>query len=103
MWVHSLNECGYNGNLLQAKLEKQREEDAPFTQPHSKERIEMLRKASTHGKKFLATRGSHVMSPTKWNQLVELRKRKYGEEGVTAAAEEVVGVADEVFGATEGV
>ena len=243
--VHSLNECGYNGNLLQAKLEKQREEDAPFTQPHSKERIEMLRKASTHGKKFLATRGSHVMnndffvaaelnlvqseieqlerekrkriaamntkekaekimskksdivasfqfdalpkadvdtllrwhgivpgkqmtpdtkfshlrrifeskkpppemerwsaedeerlqnlrgkeismedtavgrkkivleqqlsaatlsmSPTKWNQLVELRKRKYGEEGVTAAAEEVVGVADEVFGATEGV
>ena len=30
-------------------------------------------------------------------------KRKYGEEGVTAAAEEVVGVADEVFGATEGV
>ena len=43
------------------------------------------------------------MSPTKWNQLVELRKRKYGEEGVTAAAEEVVGVADEVFGATEGV
>ena len=243
--VHSLNECGYNGNLLQAKLEKQREEDAPFTQPHSKERIEMLRKASTHGKKFLATRGSHVMnndffvaaelnldqseieqlerekrkrnsamntqekaekilmkksdslqsfefdrlpktdvdtllrwhgivpgkqmtpdtkfshlrrifeskkpppemerwsaedeerlqnlrgkeismedtavgrkkivleqqlsaatlsmSPTKWNQLVELRKRKYGEEGVTAAAEEVVGVTDEVFGATEGV
>ncbi len=43
------------------------------------------------------------MSPTKWNQLVELRKRKYGEDGVTAAAEEVVGVADEVFGATEGV
>lgn len=43
------------------------------------------------------------MSPTKWNQLVELWKRKYGEEGVTAAAEEVVGVADEVFGATEGV
>jgi hypothetical protein len=60
--VHSLNECGYNGNLLQAKLEKQREEDAPFTQPHSKERIEMLRKASTHGKKILATRGSHVMN-----------------------------------------
>ena len=43
------------------------------------------------------------MSPTKWNQLVELRKRKYGEEGVTAAAEEVVGVTDEVFWATEGV
>ena len=43
------------------------------------------------------------MSPTKWNQLVELQKRKYGEEEVTAAAEEVVGAAEEVFGATDGV
>ena len=43
------------------------------------------------------------MSPTKWNQLVELRKHKYREEEVTVAAEEVVGVAKEVFGATEGV
>ena len=43
------------------------------------------------------------MSPTKWNQLLELRKRKYGEEEVTEAAEEVVGVAEEVFGSTEGV
>ena len=43
------------------------------------------------------------LSPAKWNQLVELRKRKYGEEEVTAAAEEVVGVAEEVVGDTEGV
>ena len=43
------------------------------------------------------------MSPTKWNQLLELRKRTYGEEEVTEAAEEVIGVAEEVFGSTEGV
>ncbi len=43
------------------------------------------------------------MSPTKWNQLVELQKRKYGEEEVTAAAEEVVGVAEEVVGDTVGI
>ncbi len=43
------------------------------------------------------------MSPTKWNQLVELRKHKYGEEEVTAAAEEVVQVDEEVFGDTEGI
>jgi hypothetical protein len=30
-------------------------------QPHSKERNEMLRKATTHGKNILATRGGHVM------------------------------------------
>ncbi len=43
------------------------------------------------------------MSPTKWNQLVELWKRKYGEEEVTAAAEEVVQVDKEAFGDTEGI
>jgi hypothetical protein len=43
------------------KLEEQREEEAPLTQLHSKEQIEMLRKATTHGKN-LATRGGHVMN-----------------------------------------
>jgi hypothetical protein len=36
------------------------------------------------------------MSPTKWNELLEIRKRKWGEEGV-------VGATDEVLGGAEGV
>jgi len=32
------------------------------------------------------------MSPTKWNVLLEIRKRKWGKEGVVRAAEEVIGV-----------
>ena len=48
--VHALTECGYNSQLLTVKLEEQREEEAPLMQPHSKEQIEMLRKATTHGK-----------------------------------------------------
>ena len=31
------------------------------------------------------------MSPTKWNELLEIRKRKWGKEGVVGAAEEVIG------------
>jgi hypothetical protein len=38
------------------------------------------------------------MSSTKWNQLVQLRKHKYGEEEVTAAAEEVVQVDEKSLG-----
>jgi hypothetical protein len=30
------------------------------------------------------------MSPTKWNELLEIRKRKWGEEGVDGATDEVV-------------
>jgi hypothetical protein len=36
------------------------------------------------------------MSPTKWNELLEIRKRKWGEE-------EVVGASDDVIGGAEGV
>ena len=30
------------------------------------------------------------MSPTKWNKLLEIQKRKWGEEGVVGATDEVV-------------
>ena len=30
------------------------------------------------------------MSPTKWNELLEIRKQKWGEEGVAGATDEVM-------------
>ncbi len=36
------------------------------------------------------------MSPTKWNELLEIRKQKWGKEGVVEAAEEVIGGAEGV-------
>ena len=36
------------------------------------------------------------MSPTKWNELLEIRKQKWGKE-------EVVGATDDVIGGAEGV
>jgi hypothetical protein len=55
--IHALMKCGYNGQLLKVKLEEQREEEAPLMQPHSKEQIEMLRKATTHSRKILPQEG----------------------------------------------
>ncbi len=60
--VHALNEMGYAGHLLAVKIEDDREEAVPLTQPQSKERIEVMRRATTHTKKFLATKGEHVMT-----------------------------------------
>jgi superfamily II DNA helicase RecQ len=48
--------------LLAVKIEDDREEAVPLTQPQSKERIEVMRRATTHMKKFLATKGEHVMT-----------------------------------------
>ena len=60
--VYSLTEAGYDGNQLQAlvaiKLTELR--TAPITEQMSRERIELLARANTHGKKFFATGGSHV-------------------------------------------
>jgi hypothetical protein len=36
------------------------------------------------------------MSPTKWNELLEIRKQKWGKEGAVWAAEEVIGGAEGV-------
>jgi hypothetical protein len=60
--VNALNAMGYAGHLLAAKIEDDREEAVPLTQPQSKERIEVMRRATTHTKKFLATKGEHVMT-----------------------------------------
>ena len=60
--VHALNKMGYAGNLPAVKIEDDREEAVPLTQPQSKERIEVMQRATTHTKKFLATKGEHVMT-----------------------------------------
>ena len=36
------------------------------------------------------------MSPTKWNELLEIRKRKWGEEEVVRASDDVIGGAEGV-------
>jgi len=36
------------------------------------------------------------MSPTKWNELLEIQKQKWGKEGVVGAAEEVIGGTEKV-------
>ena len=60
--VYALVEGGYNGTALQALLKAVPEAHTMtgITERHSKERIQLLAKANTHGKKFYATGGSHV-------------------------------------------
>ena len=60
--VYVLIEGGYNGSALQALLKAVPEahDTTSITERHSRERIALLAKANTHGKKFFATGGSHV-------------------------------------------
>lgn len=62
--VYALTEGGYKGSALQALLKAVPEANVlnPITERHSKERILLLAKANTHGKKFFTTGGSHVCS-----------------------------------------
>ena len=60
--MHALNKMGYAGHLLAVKIEDDREEAVALTQPQSKEQIEVMQRAMTHTKKFLATKGEHVMT-----------------------------------------
>jgi len=53
---------GYAGHFLAVKIEDDWEEAVPLTQLQSKERIEIVRRATTHTKKFLTTKGEHVMT-----------------------------------------
>jgi hypothetical protein len=62
--VYALTEAGYDGSALQALVTIRPAESrtGTITQRNSRERIELLSKANTHGKKFFATGGSHVCS-----------------------------------------
>ena len=62
--VYALTEAGYNGLALQAlvAIKPAERRMTPITKRMSRERIELLARANTHGKKFFATGGSHVCS-----------------------------------------
>ena len=62
--VYSLTEAGYDGSALQAlvAIKPAERRMTPITERMSRERIELLARANTHGKKFFATGGSHVCS-----------------------------------------
>jgi hypothetical protein len=62
--IYSLTEAGYDGPALQALVAIKPTERwmAPITERMSRERIELLAHANTHGKKFFARGGSHVCS-----------------------------------------
>ena len=60
--VMMLNTRGLRGDLLQATLERKKPSRIPLTLPNSKERIQLLAKAKSHGQKFFVTRGSHYTS-----------------------------------------
>ena len=45
--THALTQGGYSGKILKATIIKRKAEE--ITAPHSKERIELLMKAGTHG------------------------------------------------------
>ncbi len=69
-----LQHLGYDGSLLRVKLRKHATKVA-VTVPHSKERLEALAAASTHGAFFAATGGEHFTADDVFKQ-AELVKRK---------------------------
>jgi hypothetical protein len=56
--MRTLDNIGYKGGLLRVKIKCDREYVIPLTVTHSKERLELLRNASTHSSKLLVTRGN---------------------------------------------
>jgi len=61
--VYSLTEAGCDGSKLQALVAVRpaiNRMGGLITERMSKERIELLARANTHGKKFFMTGGSHV-------------------------------------------
>ncbi len=62
--VYSLTEASYDGSQLQALVAVGPADTwaGPITEWMSKEQIELLARANTHGKELFATGGSHVCS-----------------------------------------
>ena len=85
MSVAALNHLGYNGVHLQAKVkEKKVSVRAKLTHPQTKERVESLSVAKTHGERFLVTGGSHLNSDDAF-KAVEMNSRR--AESIKATAE----------------
>ncbi len=82
--MHALTKGGYNSKLLN-KATIIEQETIMLTEPHSKERIEELTKATTHGANFLAMGGAHLMTDDLFiaaqktkseKEIIELEKEK---------------------------
>lgn len=58
--TEALTQVGYNGHLLKATIVPVEKDNIPLTEPHSRERLELLSKASTAGKKWHAMQGGHL-------------------------------------------
>ncbi len=58
--THALDDMGYNGGLLYVEIKHNNHQTMPLTLLQSKERVEMLRHATTHSLKFLVTQGNHL-------------------------------------------
>ena len=57
--AHFLNEYGFDGSVFKVQI-KEKKEPSRITVPHGQERIDAISKASTHGKLFHATGGTHL-------------------------------------------
>ncbi len=71
-----LTQHGYNGNIL--RVEVNTVKPTKVTMPHSKERINMITKATNHGQLFCATGGAHLTS----NDMLTALESKIREEDI---------------------
>ena len=86
--VAGLNSLGYNGTSLKAKLkEKHFSVKAKLTLPQTKERVESLSVAKTHGERFLVTGGSHLNSDDAF-KAAEMNSRRAKSIKATAGKNE---------------
>ena len=60
--TYALDRLGFDASYLTAKINEATEDNAPVTVANTKERVEALARAKTHGQKFKATGGGHVTS-----------------------------------------
>ena len=87
--VKFLNDLGYKGDLLKAKIRRV-PKARPLTVPNSRARQERIAEAASHGARFLATGGDHVTSDDAFKAAeIAVQKRKIktlDEEKETAEA-----------------
>ena len=78
--VHALNGKGYNGYRLQAQIRKDTAIKPQLTVANSKEHIEALSTAATHGERFFITGGCHLNSDDVFKATeVGYRRREHKE------------------------
>jgi len=83
--VFCLNTLSYNGDKLKAKLKEKSATTAAATlvntnisEPYSREQLNALAKATTHGQKFLVTGGAHLTADVAFKAAtLNNRKREY--------------------------